>query len=86
MILQADLSSAFKGCTRAYAEIHLRGRTCLDGALHDGSPCLLNDESHAVEAKHLLTHVPTEAHGQGVTLNADGTPSIESEQSNRKAS
>jgi hypothetical protein len=76
MILHSDLSTAFAGCSKRFAEIHLDRPACLDGSPHDGSPCFLNDESRSAEALHLLTFVPPAAYGPGVTLGPDGTPGV----------
>lgn len=66
------LSSAFTGCTRAYFNVHLSARTCLDGRPHDGSPCLITDESRAAEARELLAAPPVDA-SAGVQPAPDGT-------------
>lgn len=71
------ISSAFAGCSDAYVVVHLSGRACLDGRIHDGSPCLLNDESRAAEAQSLLA-APV-AGGNAVVLDAAGRPVLASE-------
>lgn len=77
MIRQSDLSPAFAGCSRAYAEIHLSAAKCLDGQPHDGTPCLLTDLSRKDEALRLLLSVP--AGGDPVVLDASGRPILASE-------
>lgn len=70
------VSTAFAGCSPAYAAQHMAGRTCLDDAPHDGSPCLLTDDARATEALALLADVPEAARGEGVTLDAAGRPTL----------
>jgi hypothetical protein len=75
--VMADLSSAFAGCSKAYAEVHLSARTCLDGSLHDGSPCLLTDESRSAEVVALMSAPPVVENG--VVMDANGRPIMASE-------
>jgi len=77
MISQSDISPAFTGCSRAYAEIHLSAPKCLDGRSHDGSPCLLTDASRKDEALRLML-APIAA-GEGVVLDESGRPILPSE-------